>query len=109
MRLVKTLILNASLPFAAGALVCGLAGASGSIADAAPAAAIASNQSVRAIEPIQPVKTIKPLGSIASVAPMHPGSDFTPAEAEQALASARALESVESVCRKISDNLSSVD
>ena len=72
-------------------------------------AAIASNQSVRAIEPVQPVKTIEPLGSIASVAPMHPGSDFTPAEAEQALASARALESVESVCRKISDKLSSVD
>ena len=60
------------------------------------------------VEPIELVNTITAVESVASVAPLHPGTAFTPDEAERALADAQKPESVESVCRRISGKLASV-
>jgi protein MpaA len=75
------------------ALTCGNAGAS---------------DKVRPAEPITPVTTVEPIAPLESVASVQPPPMFDSIEPADALKQFEAAETVESICRKISNKLASV-
>lgn len=106
MKFANLLLLAASLASAAHASDLTIALAPAVAADCAGATESAGSPGY--VVPLESVNRTASVESIASITPEQPGAGFTPSEAERALASAQAPESVESVCRRISNKLASV-